>query len=116
MRTTSCSPRRHLRRPDPDGAGPGQPGAAADDALCRRRRGQNLLRFTLSAEGRVTQYIYNAYGQQTSTIAYGAAAYDTSALGATGVPTEAQMTTWVGTQDRTRRCAPTGPTTPAARC
>ncbi len=64
--------------------------------------GKNLLRFVVSAEGRVTEYRYNAQGLRTSTIEYRASAYDTTGLGTTGVPTEAQLQTWVGVQDRTK--------------
>ena len=88
--------------PDPDGAGPALPGVPQTTRYVYDAGGKNLLRYVLSAEGRVTQYVYNSYGQQTSAIQYAAAPFDTSALGAMGVPTEAQMTTWVGTQDRTR--------------
>ncbi|MGM9486050.1 hypothetical protein [Ideonella sp. YS5] len=54
------------------------------------------LRFAISGEGRVTQYIYDGLGQRTSEISYLVDRYDTSGLGSTAVPTEAQMTSWAG--------------------
>jgi YD repeat-containing protein len=87
--------------PDPDGAGAGQPATPLTSRFVYDAGGKNLLRFVLSPEGRVTQYTYDGYGQRTAAIQYGAAVYDTSALGTT-VPTEAQMTTWVTAQDKTR--------------
>ncbi len=51
------------------------------------------LRFTLSPEGVVTEYRYNAAKQVVSTITYDTL-YNVASLGATAVPTEAQMQTW----------------------
>ncbi|WP_374428136.1 LysM peptidoglycan-binding domain-containing protein [Ideonella dechloratans] len=53
------------------------------------------LRYTLSAQGRVTQYKYNSYGERTSQIAYADNAYSLTGLGAAQVPTEAQLDNWV---------------------
>lgn len=47
------------------------------------------LRFAISAEGRVTEYVRNSYGAVTSEIQYVEAAYTTA-----GTPAEATMTTW----------------------
>ncbi|ARR56358.1 hypothetical protein HY78_24325 [Rhizorhabdus wittichii DC-6] len=47
------------------------------------------LRFAITAEGRVTEYVRNAYGAVTSEIHYVEAAYTT-----TGTPAESTMTTW----------------------
>lgn len=86
--------------PDPDGAGSEQ----ADEAITARyvydAAGQNRLRFALSAEGRVSEYRYNAYGQRTASIRYAGAAYAVDALAQTGVPTEAQMSAWAAAQNR----------------
>ena len=88
--------------PDPDGAGTALPGTPLTTRYVYSTASPSLLRFVLSAEGRVTEYGYDSYGQRTSAIQYSGAAYNVAALAATAVPTEAQMTTWVGTQDRTR--------------
>ncbi|WP_155520906.1 LysM peptidoglycan-binding domain-containing protein [Ralstonia solanacearum] len=63
---------------------------------------RNLLRFAISAEGRVTEYRYNAQGLRTAYIAYAAADYNTAGLDQTAVPTEAQMQSWVSGQDLTQ--------------
>jgi YD repeat-containing protein len=47
------------------------------------------LRFAISAEGRVTEYVRNSYGAITSEIQYVEAAYTTA-----GTPAESTMTTW----------------------
>ncbi|QGW82230.1 Ig-like domain repeat protein [Variovorax paradoxus] len=60
------------------------------------------LRFTVSAQGNVTEYSYDANGLRTSAVEYAGAPYDTAALAQTAVPTEAQMTTWRQGQDLTR--------------
>jgi YD repeat-containing protein len=88
--------------PDPDGAGAGQPAQPLTTRYVYDAANKNLLRFTLSAEGRVSEHRYDSYGQRTSTIQYAAAAYDTAALATTVVPTEAQMSTWVDGQDKAR--------------
>jgi YD repeat-containing protein len=86
--------------PDPDGAGAG----AATNPLTTRYAydGENHLRFIISADGRVTEYVYNTAGQRTAELTYAAAPYDISALAATTALTEAQLITWVGTQDKTK--------------
>ncbi|AXW18982.1 hypothetical protein CJO85_07415 [Ralstonia solanacearum] len=63
---------------------------------------RNLLRFAISAEGRVTEYQYNAQGLRTAYIAYSTADYNTASLDQTAVPTEAQMQSWVSGQDLTQ--------------
>lgn len=89
--------------PDPDAA---DTGVAPSQPLTTRyvydAAGKNLLRFVLTPEGRVVEYRYDSYGQRTSSLEYGAGKYNVAALGATAVPTEAELTTWVGTQDRTQ--------------
>ncbi|WP_445286901.1 Ig-like domain repeat protein [Variovorax atrisoli] len=62
----------------------------------------NQLRFAITAQGNVTEYRYDAYGQRTSAIRYAGAAYDTSALALAEVPTEAQLSNWAAAQDLTR--------------
>lgn len=46
--------------PDPDGAGPAQPGQPLTARNVYDGAGKNLLRFVVSADGRVTEYRYNA--------------------------------------------------------
>ena len=84
---------------DPDGAGP----ASASKPLMTRYvydAADRRVRFVLSPEGRVTEYRYNAHGERTASIDYAASSYPVA--GVTATLTEAQLTTWTGTQDRTR--------------
>lgn len=57
------------------------------------------LRFAISAEGRVTEYRYNAAGQQASKIVYTQATYPIDPLGAADQATEGKLTTWLSTID-----------------
>jgi len=82
--------------PDPDGSGTALP---ANGLTTRYVYNGAQLRFAISAEGRVTEYRYNSYGQRTSNITYAGGAYAVSGLGATAVPSEAQMATWVIAQN-----------------
>ena len=61
-----------------------------------------LLRFVVSAQGDVTEHRYDSYGQALTSIRYAGGGYNVASLGASAVPTEVQMTTWVGTQDLRR--------------
>ncbi|MBW8756182.1 MAG: hypothetical protein JF586_01100, partial [Burkholderiales bacterium] len=88
--------------PDPDGVGAGQPGTPMTTRYVYDAASGHQLRFVLSPEGRVTQYVYNATNQRVATITYPTAAYAVGSLGATAVPTEAQMTSWVATLDLTQ--------------
>jgi YD repeat-containing protein len=60
------------------------------------------LRFSISAEGRVTEYRYNSLGQRTSSIQYTAAIYDMSGGTWWTQPGEADLTNWVNARDLTR--------------
>ncbi|MDA8521012.1 Ig-like domain repeat protein [Acidovorax sp. NCPPB 4044] len=94
-----------LRAGDGNGSAASAPtfgGSTSSESTTRyvysaQERGQ--LRFVLSAEGRVTEYRYNALGQRVTALAYAAAAYDLSGLGSSGVPTETQMAAWAAVQD-----------------
>lgn len=86
-------------QPDADGAGAAQPGQPLTTRYVYDATGRNLLRFTLSAEGRVTEYRYNAFGEQVAAITYAAGQYPVSALAPTDALSEADLTTWVGTQN-----------------
>jgi YD repeat-containing protein len=59
-------------------------------------RYESHLRFTISAEGRVTEYRYNAVGQQTAQIDYTGAVYTGTVF------TEAALAAWVNNIDKTR--------------
>ncbi|MBI2305748.1 MAG: RHS repeat protein, partial [Rhodocyclales bacterium] len=80
---------------DPDGAGAGQ--ASAPQSTHYVRDANQHLRFTVSAEGRVVEYLHNAQGQQTSSLAYSAGFF---AVGATA-PLEADLVAWAAAQPKT---------------
>ncbi|MFV0673317.1 Ig-like domain repeat protein [Variovorax sp. tm] len=61
-----------------------------------------FLRFVLSPQGGVTEHRYNSYGQALATVRYTGSSYNVTLLGASAVPTEAQMSAWVGSQDLRR--------------
>ena len=56
---------------------------------------RNHLRYAVSAEGYVTEYVYNALGQQTSVIQYAASVYGLSGLAPAQTISEAVLTAWV---------------------
>ena len=60
------------------------------------------LRFVISADGRVSEYRYNAQGQRTSRLVYVGAEYSLSGLSVTTALTLSQMTTWAAAQDQTQ--------------
>ena len=88
--------------PDSDGAGPAQPGAPATSRFVYDATGRNQLRFAISAAGHVTEYRYDAQGNQVETLQYGYAPFDTNALGTTAVPSETDMVYWAREQDPSR--------------
>jgi YD repeat-containing protein len=61
----------------------------------------NHLRFTISADGRVTENRY-VNGNRDSTRVYASALYDVSALSNTTVLSESQMSAWAALQDQTK--------------
>ena len=79
--------------PDPDGSGT----QAATVPLTTRYvyDAEFHLCFILTPQGRVTEYRYNAAGQQTAQITYTGTTYNVSGLAENAAPTLAQMTTWV---------------------
>src|SRR5581483_405183 len=79
--------------PDPDGAGAGQPGTPLTTRYAYDAN--NHLRFVVSAEGRITEYRYDGFGQQVAVIQYAGARYDVSALTPTSTLTEAQLVAWL---------------------
>jgi|GEM_PF-1052426 len=62
----------------------------------------NRLRFSISAQGNVTEYRYDVYGQRTRAITYAGVPYNTANLTLTDVPTEDQMNTWAAGQELKR--------------
>jgi YD repeat-containing protein len=86
--------------PDPDGAGPAQPGAPQTTRYVYSA--QNHLRFTVSAEGRVTEYRYNGFGQQVAGIQYDANFYPLAGLNSGDAPSEAQLSAWVAGADKSK--------------
>lgn len=87
---------------DQDGAGAAQPGNPLTNRYVYDATGKDLPRFVISAEGRVTEMRYNAYGEKISSISYLGALYDVSSLSATTAPDEATMAVWAATQDLTQ--------------
>ncbi|WP_093561516.1 calcium-binding protein [Pseudoduganella namucuonensis] len=63
---------------------------------------QGRLRFQLTPEGRVTEWRYNAKGEQQTMIEYAGAGYDVSGLAATAAPSEAELATWAAAADQGR--------------
>ncbi len=88
--------------PDPDGAGAAQPGAPITTRYVYDTSGKGLLRYVISPEGRVTEHLYDSYGQRTSTLDYASGSYPVAGLALDAVPTLTEMATWAGAQDRTR--------------
>ena len=77
---------------DPDGAGAGQASQPLTSRYVYDDRGQNLLRFEITPEGRMVEHQYDAYGQRTASIGY-RTPYPVAGLGTT-VLTEATVTSW----------------------
>ncbi len=86
--------------PDPDGAGTGQPASPLTTRYVYNAAADHL-RFVVSAEGRVTEYRYNGFGQQTAAIQYSGNFYALTGLNPGDALSEAQLGTWVDTADKT---------------
>ncbi|AYM96375.1 LysM peptidoglycan-binding domain-containing protein [Acidovorax sp. 1608163] len=87
---------------DPDGAGSGVPQGPTTARYVYDTANPNLMRFSISAEGRVTEYRYNAYGERTVALQFAQNSfYPVSALAPDETPTLDAMTTWSGQQDLT---------------
>ncbi|WP_418124768.1 deaminase domain-containing protein [Variovorax sp. 160MFSha2.1] len=87
--------------PDPDGLGLPPPAQLLTTRYVYEGTGRNLLRFVLSPEGRVTEYRYDSYGQRVSSLQYGSGTFDVSAMSPVATPSESQMVSWVGGENRT---------------
>jgi YD repeat-containing protein len=88
---------------DPDGIGPAQPTGAMTTRYVYDAAGKNRLRFELTPEGRVTEYIYDPLGQRTGMLVYTGATYPVGGLSATAVPSEAQLESWGFAQRMTKQ-------------
>jgi YD repeat-containing protein len=89
----------HYLVPDPDGP---QAGVASSPVVVRRAYdSENHLRFVVDADGLVSEYVYNAPGQLTSTIKYTSVAYDISALAKTATLSESTLASWVTARSAT---------------
>ncbi|MCH7862936.1 MAG: hypothetical protein IH998_14960, partial [Proteobacteria bacterium] len=75
-------------------------GAAAAHTIRHVHDGANRLRFTIDAEGGVTEYDYGADGLLRLTQQY-RGKFDLSGLGTASAPSEAQMVAWTGTVEPT---------------
>ncbi len=84
--------------PDPDGAGAALPSTPVVTRYVYDTG--NRLRYVVSADGLVTEYVYNASGQRTAALAYAGLRYDVSALAAPATIAEATLNTWVATASR----------------
>src|SRR5262249_12686557 len=79
--------------PDPDGAGTLQPGTPLTARFAYDV--EDHLRFAVSADGKVTEYRYDGFGQRVATIQYTGARFDVSTLTPTQTLTEAQLAAWL---------------------
>jgi YD repeat-containing protein len=84
--------------PDSDGTGPDSYGTPVVSRNVYDSEGH--LRFSVSAEGRVSEQRYNTAGQLVSTITYTGGLYDVSGLASGASLSEAQLQTWVNFQNR----------------
>lgn len=86
--------------PDPDGAGAAQPGAPITTRYVYDAAGKGLLRYVISPEGRVTEHLYDSYGQRITSLDYVGGSYPAGGLAPGAVPTLEQMAAWTAAQDR----------------
>ncbi|MES2538648.1 MAG: DUF6531 domain-containing protein, partial [Pseudomonadota bacterium] len=78
------------------------PAADQPQTMCYAYDSRQHLRFAVSAEGRVTEYRYNALGQQVSVIAYAGNMFDVSGLAADASMTESTLSAWAAGADQSR--------------
>ncbi|AVS89608.1 hypothetical protein C8238_16345, partial [Paracidovorax avenae] len=86
-------------QPDPDGDGAGQPSGALTTRYVYDDANGTSLRFVISAEGRVTEYRRNAYGEAVAVLQHHAAAYPVTSLARDAVPTSATVAAWTAKQN-----------------
>jgi YD repeat-containing protein len=82
-------------QPDPDGDGAAQASGAQTTRYVYDDASGLQLRFAISAEGRVTEYRRNAYGEVVATLQHQVARYAPA-----GASTEAALTAWAGQQNQ----------------
>ena len=85
---------------DTDGAGPQLPSGEQTSRYVYDS--ESHLRFSISAEGRVTELRYDSAGNQVAAITYTADSYNLSGLNETDTLTEAQLEAFVLTADKTQ--------------
>jgi len=86
--------------PDTDGDGPDM---ASQPVVSRNvYDSEGHLRFSVSADGRVSEKQYNIAGELITAMTYTGNVYDVSALLITDTLTEAQLQSWTTTQDKTK--------------
>lgn len=88
--------------PDPDGDGDGQPSAPQTTRYAYDAGNQNLLRFTISAAGRVTEHRYDAAGNLVRSVKYAGDMYPVAALTELTAPAESEMAAWAAAQNAGR--------------
>jgi len=86
--------------PDPDGAGSLQPSTPVTTRYAYDANGR--LRFQVSAEGRVSQHVYNSLGQETARLTYTGDAYPLAGWSDTQTVDEATMASWAAGRDQTK--------------
>jgi YD repeat-containing protein len=77
-------------------------GAAVSQTTRYAYDSQNRLRFTVSAEGHVTEYVPDAFGQNYWTVAFAQAAYDISGLASNQAISDYDLHNWKVTFDQKR--------------
>lgn len=80
-------------QPDPDGAGTETYARPQTTRYVYEEDGNNLLRFVISADGRVTQHTYDGFGARRRSITYTQSIYSS-----TGGWTEGALQTWADAQ------------------
>ncbi|WP_420997910.1 LysM peptidoglycan-binding domain-containing protein [Cupriavidus sp. 30B13] len=88
--------------PDPDGEDQLQPEGPQTTRYVYDAGNKSELRFTISAQGRVTEYRYDAAGNRIRSIEYTAGTYTVASLTETSVLAESQLATWAAAQDQRR--------------
>ncbi|CAM3375318.1 YD repeat-containing protein [Paracidovorax anthurii] len=86
-------------QPDPDGDGAGQPSGALTTRYVYDDANGVSLRFVISAEGRVSEYRRNAYGETVAVLQHHGAAYPVSGLARDAAPSVTTVSSWVAQQN-----------------
>ena len=80
---------------DPDGAGEAKAAQPITQRYVYSTDGKERLLYALTAEGRVTEHSYDAFGQLTQTRSFIRSRYNTASLAFDAVPSQAEMASWV---------------------